>query len=149
MSHRTAPKRRCAICYETGHYQYVCKTLKTGYGQFPIPKNNSNSRNAIAKILVVTDPMSKCPLIVRHSGDKRPIIYEMQKKVKALIIHQRYYVSTSMDNVNLSMSLSDNICVECTIIEENYNVGPKKLYDPALIMRYIKKTQSNIVVNLL
>ena len=69
--------------------------------------------------------MSKCPIIVRHYDDKRPIINEMQKKVKSLIIHQRYYVSTSMDNVNLSMSLSDNICVECTIIEENYNVGPK------------------------
>ena len=73
----------------------------------------------------------------------------MQKKVKALIIHQRYYVSTSVDDINLSMSLSDNICIEYKIIEVNYKVGSKKTYDSALIMRYIIKNQSNIVINLL
>ena len=108
-----------------GHHQYLCKTIKTDYGQFPIPKNDSNSRNELAKILVVTGPVGKCPLIMHHYDDKRPIINKIQKKVKALIIHQRYYVCTSMDNVNLSMSLSDNICVQCTTIEENYKVSPK------------------------
>ena len=93
--------------------------------------------------------MGGASLIVRYYNDKRLVVNEAQKKVKALIIHQRYYSTTLMGNVNVYMSLSDNVCVECTIIEDNYNVRPEKMYDPALITKYIMKSQINIVINLL
>ena len=81
LSQRTTPKRRCAICYETGHHQYLCKPIKTNYGKLPIPKNDPNSRYELAKSLVVTDPISKVLLMVRHYDDKRPVINELQKKI--------------------------------------------------------------------
>ena len=78
--------------------------------------------------------------MVCHYNDKRTILNEIQKKIRALVIHQRYHITTLMGNVNASMAPSDNICVECTIIEKSYNVD--------LIMRYIMKNQNNVLVNL-
>ena len=53
----------------------------------------------------------------------------MQKKIKVLVIHRRCYISTIGNGGQTTSLPSDNICIECTIIEENYSVGEKQLYE--------------------
>ena len=103
----------------------------------------------MAKLLVVCDSMGGALSMMRHFNDKRPIIKELPKKIKALVIHKRYYINTYLDSGSQNVAPSENITIECSIITENYNVGEKQLYEPIIIIRYILKSKANVVVSLL
>ena len=83
---RVSNKRRCAICYETGHHQYMCKTIFTQFGRYPMAKNDIKSRNGIAKLLITSHPIGRAPLNIRDYSDTRTIDNEMQKKIKNTLI---------------------------------------------------------------
>ena len=142
-------RRRCGICCEKGHHQYMCQKIKADYGKFPLPKNDDGARNNLAKLLVLVDPMCSSPLMVRQFNDQRIVANELPKKVNALIIHKRYYIKTFLDQTLDTVAPSDNICVECSIIKENYTVEDKQLFDPTVILRHIMKNKTNVIVNLL
>ena len=56
--------KRCGICCEKGHHQYICRKIKA------LPKKNDAARNTLAKLLVLVDPMCDSPLMIRHFNDK-------------------------------------------------------------------------------
>ena len=84
------------------------------------------------------------PLFKCQEGDDRVIIKEFPKQVKYLIIHQRFMINETAATV-----FSDgNVCVECTIIRNDYQILPheeKKLFDPPTIIPYVLN-QNNLVV---
>ena len=142
-------RRRCGICCEKGHHQYMCQKIKADYGKFPLPKNDDGARNSLAKLLVLVDPMCSSPLMVRQFHDERIVANELPKKVNALIIHKRYYIKTFLDQTLGNIAPSYNICVECSIIKDNYTVEDKQLFEPSVIIRHILKNKTNVLVNLL
>ena len=93
--------------------------------------------------------MCSSPLMVRQFHDERIVANELPKKVNALIIHKRYYIKTFLDQTLGNIAPSDNICVECSIIKDNYTVEDKQLFEPSVIIRHILKNKTNVLVNLL
>ena len=115
-----------------------------------IGENDIPVRNELEKILVSVDQFNKVPLLNRCNNETRIILKELPKQIKALVIHKRFFVRTYPPSHIYSMIMSyDNICVECTLIGENYTVGIKQIYDPAVVVRHVLKNQSNVLVNLL
>ena len=46
-------KRRCSLCCEKGHYQYLFQRIKTNFDRFPLLKIDDAARNSLAKLLVL------------------------------------------------------------------------------------------------
>ena len=89
--------------------------------------------------------MPRYPIFQRRIDDICNIIKEFPKKVAAVVLHRRYFINafiTGHDKTN-------NVCVECTIIKGDYEVGEKYLFEPMVIVTHILKCQTNVIVNVL
>jgi hypothetical protein len=81
------------------------------------------------------------PLFKRQAGDERVIIKEFPKQVKCLIIHQ-------LNETVVTVFSQGNVCVECTIIRNEYQIlrhKQKNLFEPLTIIPYVLN-QHNLVV---
>ena len=76
------------------------------------------------------------PLSRRSFSDQRLIVKEFPKNVKFLVIQQRFLINQNVTTI----STENNICVECTIIRNNYEIDTaerKMLFEPATILRLV------------
>ena len=123
--------------------------LKTDFGRFLSLKNDDIARNSLAKLLVLVDSMGGSPLMIHQFNHKRYVANELPQKGNASIIHKRYYMKTFSNKTLETIALPDNICVECSIVRDNYTVRNNQFFEPTVIVRYIMKNKRNIMVNLL
>ena len=92
MINKNKTKRRCNVCGDHGHHQYLCRRLKDDYGQYPIGKKDMETRNKLSKKLISIDPVAGGILLQRAFNDNRAVLKELPKKVKAMVIHKRYMI---------------------------------------------------------
>ena len=141
---KVASNKHCALCGDTGHHQYQCKRIKNDYGRYPLANKDNQARMELAKNLMLYVSLPNAHLFNRDINDRRPIMKEFPKKVKGLVVHQRF-----LDN-SLTGGINNNIiCVECTIIKEEYHKSSKVLFESSLVVRHVLKKQSNLIVNLM
>ena len=57
----------------------------------------------------------------RKIDDIRLIIDDFPKKVAALVMHWRFFIDAYLTGHDKEF----NTCVECTIVKENYQMGPR------------------------
>ena len=81
----------------------------------------------------------------RPDGDTRVLLPSMPKKVRALQIHNKYYVCFDESNINKDIT---NVCVECTIINQGglkNTEYTKVLFKPVHVNGFIIRSQSSLV----
>jgi hypothetical protein len=112
-----------------------CIKLLQEFGKFPVPLIDTSQRNKIAHSLN-SDQLSGTPVFYRSFYDERLICKEFPKNVKCLVIHQKFLINQNVTTV----SIENNVCVECTIIRNNYEIDSnerKMLFEPATVLRYV------------
>ena len=114
-----------------------------------LPNNDDATRNSLAKLLVLVDPMCGSPLMIRQLNDKRLVANELPKKANALVIHKRYYIKTFLNKTTETVAPPDNICVVYSIVSVNHTIVDKQLFELFVIINYTMKNKTNVLVNLL
>ena len=136
--------KTCGLCKGKGHSRSKCERLLQDYRKLPLPLSDSHLRNTLAMCLV-SNIFSGNQLLNRKMEDTRIIMNEFPKKVKCLVIHTRYLKNQYIANI----ACVTNICIECTLIRENYEIRDEErkiLFEPASITKYIT-TLSNLVLS--
>lgn len=135
----------CNVCGDRGHNQYKCKRLHTDFGVFPLANKDKLARKTLIVKILSIQSLPGYPIFQRQINDIRPIIDEFPKKVAALVMHRRFLINAYLTGHHKEC----NTCVECTIVRENYTMGPKYLFEPNVIVTHIVKSQTNVIVNCL
>ena len=127
--------KSCALCRGKGHTKMKCIKLLQEFGKFPVPLTDTSQRNKIGHSLN-SNQLSGTPVFHRSFSDERLICKEFPKNVKCLVIHQKFLINQNVTSV----SVENNVCVECTIIRNNYEIDSnerKMLFEPATVLRYV------------
>ena len=109
----------CNVCGDRGHNQYKCQKLENDYGSFPLGNKDKVAKDTLIMNIVSPQSLPGYPLFQRRIDDIRNIIKEFPKKLAAVVLHRRYFVNAFITGHDKSI----NVCVECTIIKGNYEVG--------------------------
>lgn len=96
----------------------------------------------IVKILSVQS-LPGYQIFGRQIDDTRSIINEFAKGISALALYRRFFIHTYLTGHDKTC------CVECTIVRENYRMGPIHIFEPNIIVRHILNSQTNGIVNCL
>ena len=138
--------KSCGLCSGKGHKRSRCQRVEQDYKRTPLPLHDSSLRNELVMSLVSLG-LSGSQLHNRPMDDNRSILSDFPRKIKCLIIHKRYMKNSYYG----SLCSAANICIEVTLIRENYEIRPEEnrvLFDPAQVTKYIL-TLNNLVVSLL
>ena len=76
---KDSSKRKCTLCGNCGHHQYLWKKTKDKFGKHHVSKIDLKERDKAARSLVISDPMVGAPLQVRGIDDNRIINLEFPK----------------------------------------------------------------------
>ena len=123
------------LCKGRGHSRTNCVRLMEHYGKYPVPLTDVPQRKKIAMSLNA-NIFNGSPLFKRQAGDERVIIKEFPKQVRCLITHQRFMINETV----VTVFSQGNVCVECTIIRNDYQILPHEeffLFDPPTIIPYV------------
>ena len=135
--------KSCALCRGKGHNRSKCDRLFSDYQRYPLPLHNSKLRNDLVMSLV-TGAINGSPILQRSMEDTRSIISEFPKKIKCLVIHRRFLKKQYIGN----LFCFSNICIECTLIRENYEIRDEEkliLLEPTIITKFILSLNSLVV----
>ena len=48
---------------------------------------------------------------------------------------------------SIGVCSTEHICIECTLVKDDYKYGEKELFSTTVVMRFIVKSDKNIFVN--
>ena len=143
-------KKHCGLCGDTGHHQYNCRRLKADFGGVPLPNKNRTVRDTLAKNLVCSVSLPGFPIFTRQIDDERIVITEFPTKIKALIIHRRCIINPYLTgDYLLGTNHANNICIECTIVKDKYEICKRQLFEPSVVVRHILESLTNVLVDLM
>ena len=131
------------MCRGLGHNnKFECSEFKFKYGVAPLKKNDKKARDNLAESL---NQIDSYVIYKRAADDKRPILDSIPMSgVSAIVIHKRYQI----DEMNMSSSYRNNICIECKIIKPGlieHDLYTKKLCLPSPVMIHIYKSTTHII----
>ena len=136
-------KKSCGLCRGKGHNRSKCDRLFADYQRYPLPLHDSKLRNDLVMSLV-TGAINGSAILHRTLEDTRSIISEFPKKIKCLVIHKRFLKNQYIGN----LFCFSNICIECTLIRENYEIREEEqciLLEPTIITKFILSLNSLVV----
>ena len=138
--------KSCALCHDRGHNRIKCNRIANEFGAYPLPIHDTTLRNSFVVKLTTTTTNSS-PLYPRQADDTRAIFQQLPNKMKALVVHKRYFINLNIVLINAN----NNICIECTCVKENYEINDTErliLVEPTAVMKFAL-IKSNLVVSLL
>ena len=130
--------KTCTLCRQPRHTLMSCDKL-TCYRRPMLARNDEKVRSELATCLLHSDIYKTCYI---KETIKEDIINKLPMGVKALILMEKYkYEDESRGN---------NILLRCTLLFEEGRSNMmyhKKLFTSDIIIHWITKSKSNIVVN--
>ena len=121
----------------------MCKRLFKDFGDYPLPNKRQELRDSLSLSIMSNISLPGTPIYTRTIDDTRVVKTEFPKRVKALIIHKKLMINPYL----VGMCTIENICIECTIVKDDYDYGEKELFKTGVINRFIGKSEKNILVN--
>ena len=95
-------------------------------------------------------PLPDFPIFSRQIYDDRIVLNEFPTKIKALIIHRRCIINLYLTgDYLLGTNHVNNICIECTIVKDKYEICKWQLFEPSVVVRHVLKSQTNVLVDLM
>lgn len=126
----------CNVCGDRGYNQYKCKRLDSDFGVFPLGNKDKVAKYTLIMKILSIQSLPGYSIFERQIDDTRPIINEFPKKVAATFLHRIFFINSYLTGHDKAC----NTCMECTIVRENYEMGPRYLFDPNIIGRHIVKS---------
>ena len=127
-----------------GHTQLQCQKLREvdkKKGGTVCPLGCRDSRNNLAeKINSCTDVIKRRP-----NGCKRKVLDTLPQKIRAIQIHNKYYISKTQRKNRCTAS---DICVEVSLLEEGGNKKKdyiKQLFKCIIISGWVTRNQRNLI----
>lgn len=135
----------CNVCGDRGHNQYKCQRLENDFGAFLLGNIDKVARYTLITNILSVQSLPGYPIFQRRIDDVRNIINQFPKKVSAIVLYRRF----SINAYPTGHEKTTNVCIECTIIKANYEIGERFLFEPMVIVTHIVKCQTNDIVNIL
>ena len=124
--------------------------MKADFGGEPLPNKNRTARDRSAKNIVCSISLPCFSIFTRKIDDERIVLDEFPTKIRALIIHRRCIINPYLTgDYLLGTNHVNNICIECTIVKDKYEIGKRILVEPAVVVRHVLKSQTNVLVDLM
>ena len=136
-------KKHCGLCGDTGHHKYMCKRLYKDFGDYPLANKRPELRDNLSLSILSNISLPGAPIFKRTIDDTRSVKQEFPKRVRALVIHQKLIINPYL----MGICTTENLCIECTLIKDDYEFGDKELFTTGVLNRFIVKSDQNILVN--
>ena len=139
-------KLYCFLCRQPGCTRWKCNILQE-YCLSPgriLQKGHQESRDRLCDI--ISSLKNKVVCYKRKRNDKRNVYDEFPKKIKALVIHNKYVIHNNVAH----FSRDENICLECTLLGDNGKVivnYDRALFHRPCVIRYVVKGINNLIVD--
>ena len=67
-----------------------------------------------------------------------------------LTIHKRCIIDPYLTgDYLLGTNHVNNICIECTIVKDKYEICKRQVFEPSVVVRHVLKSQTNVLVDLM
>ena len=70
--------------------------------------------------------------------------------MKQLIFHRRCIIDPYLTGYYLlGTNHVNNICIECTIVKDKYDICKRQLFEPSCVGQHVLRSQTNVLVDLM
>ena len=119
------------------------KRLITDFGDYLLPNKRQELLDILSLSIMSNISLPGTHIYKRTIDDNRVVKSELPKRVRALVLHEKMMINPYL----VGMCNIENICIECTIVKDDYDYGEKELFKTGVINRFIGKSDKNILVN--
>ena len=121
----------------------MCKRLYKDFGDYPLPNKRQELRDNLSLCIMSNISLPAAPIYKRQIDDIRVVKIEFPKKLRALVLHMKMMINPHL----IGVCSTENFCVECTLVKDDYKYGEKEFFSSGVLNRFIVKSDKNMLVN--
>ena len=121
----------------------MCKRLFQDFGDYPLPNKRQELRDSLSLSIMSNISLLGTPIYTRTIDDTRVVKTKFPKRVRSLVLHKKMMINQYL----IGLCTTKNICIECTLVKDDYEYGEKELFTTGVLNRFIVKSDQNILVN--
>ena len=121
----------------------MCKRLLKDFGDYPLSNKCQELRDNLSLNIMSNISLPGTTIDKRTIDNTRVVKNEFPKRVRALVIHQKLIINPYL----MGLCTTENLCIEYTIVEDDYEYGEKELFTTGVLNRFIANSHQHILLN--